>query len=80
MARRLPELGERRLSELKEAWKSERRDWARQRLRVIREPVPDAVKQQRSHLLEFLSGGLVSDHLYKVDASGNRTDKQYLLT
>lgn len=36
MARRLPELGERRLSELKEAWKSERRDWARQRLRVIR--------------------------------------------
>ena len=49
------------------------------RLRVIREPVPDAVKQQRSHLLEFLSGGLSLDYLYKVDASGNRTDKQYLL-
>jgi transposase len=36
MSRRLPELGERRLPELKEAWQSERRDWARQRLRVIR--------------------------------------------
>ena len=36
MARRLPVLGEPRLSELQEAWKSERRDWARQRLRVIR--------------------------------------------
>ena len=32
----LPELGERRPSELKEAWKSELRDWARQRLQVIR--------------------------------------------
>ena len=49
------------------------------RLRVIREPVPDAVKQQRSHLLEFLSGGLSLDYVYKVDARGNRTDKQYLL-
>jgi transposase len=36
MARRLPLLGEQRLSELEAAWKSERRDWARQRLRVIR--------------------------------------------
>lgn len=29
-------LGEQRLSELEAAWKSERRDWARQRLRVVR--------------------------------------------
>ena len=36
MARQLPLLGEQRLSELEAAWKSERRDWARQRRHVIR--------------------------------------------
>ena len=56
-------LGEPRLSELQEAWKSERRDWARQRLRVMRlvarhehsaQEIADVVGVSRATVFNYL--------------------------
>jgi len=70
MARRLPELGERRLSELKEAWKSERRDWARQRLRVMRLVARHEHSAQEIADLMGVSRGTVFNYLRVFEEKG----------
>lgn len=70
MARRLPELGERRLSELKEAWKSERRDWARQRLRVMRLVARHEHSAQEIADIMGLSRGTVFNYLRVFENKG----------
>ena len=70
MARRLPELGEQRLSELKEAWKSERRDWARQRLRVMRLVARHEHSAQEIADIMGVSRGTVFNYLRVFEEKG----------